>query len=219
MKRTILLMAAALVSCTLFLTSCDDDDKNDNAPATGSEIEINVASSWGTWNYFSFSDGKIVGTGDASAESDAEWKARVDWDIAFTRLYARTNSGTSGNGSGGVVEIEAGNADKAAVFANLVTAPTSGYLVDEKAELMIGMGSPTGPTYYDGSTSATINDWLAMDGMSINVTPKVFAVKTATGDYAKIYLKGYDGADGSRAVVMEYVYQADGSTNLSTSEK
>jgi hypothetical protein len=215
MKKILLLLTMTIASITFF-TSCDKDKGGDDkTPATGKTVEINVASSWATWNYFSFSQGKVVGTGDASLESDAEWAARVDWDIAFTRLYARTNSGKSGGGKGGVVEIGVGNDDKASVFANLKEAPTSGYIVDEIVEnIMISMGGSDGPGTYASGSSSTINSWLKM-GMPVEVTPKVFAIKTADGKCAKIYLKGYENEDGVRCVIMEYLYQADGSANLS----
>ncbi|MDR2010475.1 MAG: HmuY family protein [Bacteroidales bacterium] len=215
MKKTLLLLTVTFLALSIF-TSCDKDD--DPKPATGDTVEIDVASSWATWNYFSFSTGEIVGTGSANAEDDAEWKARTDWDIAFTRLYARTNSGISGSGNGGVIEIGTDNSDKAAVFANLIDAPASGYIADEEInELMIGMNPATGPVTYNAGGSAKISSWLTMS-MPVVATPKVFALKTADGKYAKIYLKGYQNDEGqSNVVVMEYVYQADGSTNLSTS--
>ncbi|MDR0364462.1 MAG: HmuY family protein [Bacteroidales bacterium] len=220
MKETIFLMTAAIVSCIVFFTSCGERGNGDNNnPAIGKTIQIDVASSWGTWNYFSFSKGEIVGTGDASETADAEWKARTDWDIAFTRLYARTNSGASGNGNGGVIEIEAENANKATVFANLVTAPSSDYIADKvEAGLMIAMGSPSGPTTYDAGSSATVNSWLTM-AMPVEVKPKVFALKTADEKYVKIYLKSYQNDEGKSGVItMEYVYQADGTEDLSVSE-
>lgn len=184
----------------------------DSKPAELKTKTINVSSSWGTWNYFSFSTGEIVGTGAADAATDAEWKARTDWDIAFTRLYARTNSGISGNGQGGVVEIKPTETDKAKVFSELIVAPTSGYVADETVSTMYSMP----PAYYDAGGAPTINTWLTMS-MPVVVSPKVLAVKTADGKYVKVYLKAYQndlGASGH--IVMEYAYQKDGSTNLIT---
>ena len=37
---------------------------------------------------------------------DEEWKNRTDWDIAICGKYVRTNSGTSGNGQGGLIKVE-----------------------------------------------------------------------------------------------------------------
>lgn len=212
-KANLLLMIPFLMAAVIGLSSCsDDDDNNTPTPATGKEVTINVASSWKTWNYFSFEAGEVIGTGNADAESDAEWKIRTDWDIAFTRLYARTNSGTSGIGLGGVIEISPDNTDKASVFANLLVAPTAGYNVDVTEEVMYAMP----PEYYDAGCSPTINSWLTVS-MPVGVSPKVLVVKTASGKYAKVYLKGYQNDEGATGYIkMEYVYQADGSTNLAT---
>lgn len=215
-KKTFLFVALIFAALP-FLSSCSDDDDPVIQPASGNEVNIDVSSSWNKWNYFSFTTGKIVGTGDATEASDAEWKARTDWDIAFTRLYARTNSGVSGSGQGGVIEIGTGNTDKASVFNTLNEAPTSGYTADVLSEgdgLMIAMP----PAYYKAGTAALINSWLTMS-MPVVVTPKVFVIKTADGKYAKIYLKGYQNDAGqSGHIAMEYAYQADGSTNLSTTQ-
>ncbi|MDR0660752.1 MAG: HmuY family protein [Prevotellaceae bacterium] len=216
-KFKLFLMLPLLMVALVGVQSCSDDD-DPPQPLTGEEVEINVVSSWGTWNYFSFAEGKVIGTGAATAEADAEWKVRTDWDIAFTRLYARTNSGISGNGQGGVKEIptDGSTSNGAAVFANLIEAPTTGYVVDATDDLMISMGGPAGPTYYNAGTCTTVNPWLTI-AMPVVATPKVFVIKTADGKYAKIYLKAYQNANGdSGYITMEYVYQASGSTNLLT---
>lgn len=184
----------------------------DSKPAVVKEESIDVSSSWGKWNYFSFETGEIVGVGTADATTDAEWKARTDWDIAFTRLYARTNSGVSGNGLGGVIEIQPSETNKDNVFAQLTVAPTEGYVEDETISTMFSMP----PAYYDAGGASTINPWLTMS-MPVVVTPKVFVVKTASGKYVKLYLKAYQNEAGTSGhIQMEYAYQADGSTNLMT---
>lgn len=60
-----------------------------------------------TWTYFSLSNGTVVGTSAfGSANGDEEWKKRTDWDMAICGKYVRTNSGTSGNGQGGLMKVE-----------------------------------------------------------------------------------------------------------------
>lgn len=177
------------------------------------ETAINVTTSWGTWNYFSFAQGKIVGTGTADADSDAEWKLRTDWDIAFTRLYARTNSGVSGDGQGGIIEISADETDKAKVFADLEVAPKSGYVLDAVVEDMM---TAMPPVYYNAGGCAAINSWLTL-AMPVVVVPKVFVLKTADGKYVKVHLRGYQNDLGASGYIdMQYAYQPDGSTNLMT---
>lgn len=77
------------------------------------------------WTYFSFSESKVVGTSEfGSGEEDALWAGRDDWDIAICGEFLRTNSGTSGMGSGGIQR------NTITDFYNLTEAPEDGYIVD-----------------------------------------------------------------------------------------
>ena len=79
------------------------------------------------WTYFSFEKGEVVGTGKFDDDADdAAWAKRRDWDFAICGDRLKTNSGTSGEGLGGVQKDNAHN------FTTLSTAPTDGYLVDEE---------------------------------------------------------------------------------------
>lgn len=79
------------------------------------------------WTYFSFEKGEVVGTGKFDDDADdAAWAKRKDWDFAICGDRLKTNSGTSGEGLGGVQKDNAHN------FTTLSTAPTEGYLVDEE---------------------------------------------------------------------------------------
>lgn len=78
-----------------------------------------------TWVYVSLEEGRTVGTSTlGDAEQDAAWKARTDWDIAFCGELLRTNSGTSGNGAGGIQPVT----NKS--FNALDEAPADGYRTD-----------------------------------------------------------------------------------------
>lgn len=78
-----------------------------------------------TWVYVSLEEGRTVGTSPlGDAEQDAAWKARTDWDIAFCGELLRTNSGTSGNGAGGIQSVT----NKS--FNALDEAPADGYRTD-----------------------------------------------------------------------------------------
>lgn len=77
------------------------------------------------WTYFSFVTGEVVGTSRlGSSAEDGEWASRSDWDIALCRDMIRTNSGTSGQGNGGIIMID--NTE----FGDIDHAPASGYQAD-----------------------------------------------------------------------------------------
>lgn len=61
-----------------------------------------------------------------SEEEDKAWAERTDWDFAICGDYIKTNSGTSGNGKGGILRDETHN------FQTLKDAPTEGYLIEAK---------------------------------------------------------------------------------------
>lgn len=188
------------------------------------------------WHYFSFEEGKVIGTSDAVIENvtgsnvgteaiDADWKARTDWDIAFHATDIRTNSGLSGDGDAGCVKIADAtiNTSLSDVFDDLTEAPANGYTADETltGTFIFGMTSMPPLRTTTLSLCSATNGW-AVVGMSGNTeNPTVVVFRTATGKYAKVHLKKFfgDGSENSPAVghfVMDYVYQSDGSRSFGT---
>ena len=109
---------------SLLCVSCaKEEGKNDNDDS----VELTVVGITDTeWTYISLTTGKVVGrSAFGSEKEDAEWKARTDWDIAICGEYMRTNSGTSGDGIGGIKRID----DKA--FEQVSEADAVGLHIDE----------------------------------------------------------------------------------------
>lgn len=110
----------------LVLSGCSEKDEgrkenkileNTKTLDTGSE----------EWTYISLETGQIVGTSKVGdEEEDRRWSGRTDWDIALYDKYIRTNSGTSGNGYGGMTETDI-------PYEQLTKAPENGYAVDSKS--------------------------------------------------------------------------------------
>ncbi len=168
-----------------------------NPPESGT-YTIN-ASSYEEWAYFSFSE--------AGSVSVANPESSHGWDLGFQRLKIRTNSGTSGPGSGGAINMGA------IEFDSLIEAPEEGYVVDT---MVIWMpGSPHEDTV---SMNPELMEWFNMSGgMPPTITAKdtVFVIKTADGKYAKIKLLDYYDQEGhSGFITFRYSYQPDGSRNL-----
>ena len=104
-----------------------------NAPETVSAGEVTISGlEDGKWTYFSISKGETVGTSTfLSEEEDALWAERTDWDFAICGDYLKTNSGTSGKGSGGILRDTEHN------FQTLREAPSEGYLTDGETVVRI----------------------------------------------------------------------------------
>lgn len=124
-KNIGLTLAAALLLG--FAGGCSRDNGTDTPPTTPAQVETLTIEGLDdqTWVYVSLEEGRTVGTSPlGDVEQDAAWKARTDWDIAFCGELLRTNSGTSGNGAGGIQPVT----NKS--FNALDEAPADGYRTD-----------------------------------------------------------------------------------------
>ena len=142
-----------------------------------------------TWNYVSLRTGEVL-TDTASTTAE--------WDIAFSRTLVRTNSGTSGPGTGGAFDIESDD------FATVTEAPTGGYVVDE----MITPGQPGQPPY---SGNAVLGTWFDYDPVNhiVSVRNTVFSIRLADGSYAKLRVDSFD--DGLYGLTYVYAGTVGGS--------
>ncbi len=194
-KSMLLVMAFAM----LFIAGCDEDSPTSPQTQEGFGKELTIdASSKTDWVYFSFSAGEVVTVADPANSTE--------WDLGLMRYHLKTNSGTSGNGQGGVIDM--GDVD----FAEVNAAPADGYTVDDS----VAYAGHGGTTTY--SVNPVLETWATMEGMPPTFVPSdhIFVVKTADGKYVKLWLKNYYNEEGmSGFITIKYFYQADGSTDLS----
>ncbi len=96
-KLSILFFLILLISCN----KADPEMKDEEQFLTITDFSTT------RWTYIDLEDGHVVGTSDVNSEQEDElWRTRTDWDIAICGNDIRTNSGTSGMGEGGIVELE-----------------------------------------------------------------------------------------------------------------
>ncbi|MFV2006694.1 MAG: HmuY family protein [Longimicrobiales bacterium] len=138
------------------------------------------------WSYFDFSQGSTV--------DDPEG---ANWDLAFRRHSIIVNGGPGFMGQGGVLETTV-------PFDSMTMAPADGYVANRVRG--------------DTVNTAT-EDWYDYSWMSHILRPKpaTYVVRTADGKYAKLELFSYycRGAIAG-CVTFRYVYQGDGTRELST---
>ena len=134
------------------------------------------------WRYFSFRLGSVVDNPGAQ-----------EWDLGFRRYQIIANGGSQFVGKAAIADLGA------QAFASVSTLPADGYQSTE------GGASPRNPA---------IASWYDYGFLSHLLTPKprVFAVRTADGRYAKLEIVGYycTGAQPG-CLTFRYVYQGDGS--------
>lgn len=210
------------VSICLALTACDihhlwDKDHLFEITTPRDGVFIHDCSSYTDWYFFSFEEGKVIGSCDAQDEQAyAKWYDRMDWDLAFHRQNIKTNSGISGVGRGGILEYEQESFD----FEAIAEAPTEGYAVDVPDSVIYDMSNMMEGKigYAYTGVSRPVKDWAVLTDMmsgTWSYKQKGFIVRTADEKYAKIYLKNFKSDIGvSGTVTMLYIYQPDGTVNL-----
>jgi hypothetical protein len=163
-------------------------------PARESEVDARLtapavytvdATSATEWQFFDFSRGSVV--------SDP---GPLDWDLAFRRFRIIANGGQGFAGRGGIADLGP------VVFDGMHSLPATGY-------------APTSARR--DSTNAAIAHWYRYGFTShiLKPEPRVYAVRTADGRYAKLEILGYY-CPGARpgCLTFRYVYQGSGSRDL-----
>ena len=196
MKRIIFLVPFL----TGLLSGCSKN--NDNPPLQSQTFEINSTSST-TWKYFSFEKNDTVRVADPATSTE--------WDLAFQRYRIRTNGGKSGNGMGAAANFyKKGQTG----FDELkVVSDTSTFASDAEIQIAVQQG------YATYIVNPTLYTWFAIEmatqGTQIVPSDYIYIVKTATGKYAKVWIRSYYSATNvSGYVSFQYKYQPDGSKNL-----
>jgi hypothetical protein len=137
------------------------------------------------WQFFSFSQRSVVAN-----------PAPRDWDLAFRRFQVIVNGGAGFAGDAGVLDLGEVRFDDVGVV------PNDGYVAT---------------TARSDSTNAAINRWYRYSFTSHLLTPqpRVYAVRTADGRYAKLEFAGYycPGAQPG-CVTFRYTYQGGGGRRL-----
>ncbi|ADO75066.1 HmuY family protein [Stigmatella aurantiaca] len=149
------------------------------APAPA-ELQVNAESST-DWTFLQAGKGVVQVSNPESS---------LEWDVAVRRTQFRTNGGVSGPGVGGARIAEQTD------FPAVQRALTVGYVLDEQRPVAGPPGSGT-----TAPANPTLNDWYDYDLNTHVVTPKnrVFLVRTARGDYARLRITSY--ASGKYSVL------------------
>lgn len=137
------------------------------------------------WSYFAFHLGSAI-----------DHPSSREWDLAFRRYEIIANGGREFAGAGGIADLGE------VAFADVKTVPESGYQVTEDG------ADPRNPA---------IARWYSYGYFShvLRPKPRVWAVRTATGRYAKLQLVSYYCPRSQPGcVTFRYVYQGDGSRNV-----
>jgi len=209
LKKTLLFLLFGLIT-SLSFNSCTK--KDDNNSVFEVKTVLITANLYDKWVYFSFDKG----TTSTTNYDVTDFTTKTDWDLAFHRNDVRTNSGasTTVNALGGVKDMGIVS------FESVTDAPTAGYTVDASSMIVSNPNIGGVPTMYTTTTNAAFKTWLtintAVNPPVYTVNNNIFVVKTASGKYAKVWLKGYVNPADSKSgyITMQYLYLSDGSTKF-----
>jgi hypothetical protein len=220
-----LLRLTALLLVAGLLTACDSTDDNEPPdeplevqriedvpadPSTGRDPTTGEAIDTDRYTFVSLRTGQVVLRYDTDARADSNSTA---WDLGFQGTNVIVNGGTSGPGNGAALIVEE-------LFEDVTEAPADDELrVDGSASCDDGSSFAVCP----GSD----NGWYNYNFQTNIIAPipgRTLVVRTADGRYAKVrFVSYYEGApanpdgfaDEARYITFEYVFQEDGSRDLS----
>jgi hypothetical protein len=113
--------------------------KYDAEPFTGKIMPRVTGYSTGVtddWLYFNLRTGEVFNRQAPGQDiKEGEQYDRLDWDLAFCGYHIRTNSGTSGCGQGGAIDLGYGRYDHWTSAAQL--PPTAAWVTDTDGEIYI----------------------------------------------------------------------------------
>lgn len=211
MKKLIFSALCAL-PLMMSLSSCGSDEPNPApAPEAMTKTVTVDATKYENWQYFSFAKGEVVTVADP--------KNDLNWDMALHRYDVRLNCGESGKGKGGAIfsgTIEMNEA---------VAVPAEGYAVDilGKITTVFEMG-PDGHniqseeqgfseviTGKKNAQGSSLGGWLDFShgamGPTYKITKKVFFVRGADGQVAKVQFTDYQNAELEKGfITFTYTY-------------
>ena len=102
-----------LALACLSLSSCLSYDADEFTGRIMPRVASYTSGVTNDWIYFNLRTGEVFNRTAPNQEiKEGEQKNRLDWDIAFCGYHVRTNSGTSGNGKGGAIDLGYGDYDR-----------------------------------------------------------------------------------------------------------
>lgn len=142
------------------------------------------------WVGYDFSLGRVTALGDPVERAEG-------WDLAASRYHVIVNGGAGYAGRGAAADLGR------VAFDSVRRAPRGGWM----------------PTAGDGPNPVhpTLSNWYRYDFLShlLSPRPRVYAVRTAEGEYAKVeFLSYYCPGPVGGCVTFRYRYQGDGSRRL-----
>lgn len=191
----------------LFACQPEEEDVDPSATIETQEVTLSRETNYGEdWVYFSFATGAEV-----TSVNDTNYQTDTTWDIAFNRYNVRTNGGSSGTGM--AAAYDAGEV----AFDSVEEALETGYTTDSTIQIVETISYTGPPTMMSSYGNTVFYGVIGLEGQPPNYIPNnhIYVVKTAEGNYAKIWIKGFYNAQGESGYVnFKYSYQTNGSTTL-----
>jgi hypothetical protein len=182
----------------IFFSACKEDDNTIQIQKTF----VVDATSQTKWTYFSFTSADTINIVNPLVSTD--------WDLAFKGTCIRTNSGKSGIGQGGAFNA---NLKDESGFSSLSLVPNNAqFTVDDTMKVMVMRG------FANDTVNSVLYTWYSYDHTTHYIVPtnSIYIIKTASGKYAKLWIRNYyrDSDLTMGYIKFSYFYRSDGSGSL-----
>lgn len=208
-SKHIVVVIAVVMVCLSGCTKYDADDFTGKIMPRVSGYTTGVTNDW---IYFNLRTGEVFNrTAPNQDIKEGEQLERTDWDLAFCGYHMRTNSGTSGPGKGGAIDLGYGNYDgwtgKSQIPSDaqwVVDDSTSVYVTYSQAEWYRYVGTHnmdfddnpwfepnSGPKRKLTSANPLLEQAMNLTGPPMTYTPSyhTYCVRTADGQrYFKLQI-------------------------------
>ena len=211
-RKKIFIVPGVILLMVWALSSCVEYDAD---PFTGKIMPRATGYTTGVtndWLYFNLRTGEVFNKTAPNQEiKEGEQTDRTDWDLAFCGYHMRTNSGTSGSGQGGVIDLGYGGYDNWTDISQLPTdtewitdTDTHVYLTYSQTDwyhyLVVNnmdfddnpwFDPNNGPQRMLSSANSLLDEAMSLAGPPMTYTPSyhTYVVRTADGErYFKLQI-------------------------------
>ena len=136
--RMVLTAVCGIISVSLLITGCVDYGAEEFTGKILPRVSGYTTGVTNDWLYFNLRTGEVFNRTMPNRDiSEGDQKERTDWDLAFCGYRLRTNSGTSGIGQGGAIDLGYGTYDK---WTSVSQLPANAeWIVDTDTDVYVTM--------------------------------------------------------------------------------
>ena len=209
-RKIIYILILLLISCNdLVGPESHGGSSGDSHPDPIGNNEIIDATSYIEWHYYKITPDSLR----YLPFTLGPWEESSIWDIAFQRNHIRTNSGTSGVGSGGA-HVDSSETWNGTIFNNLNEVEID---LEYKSDTILNtFYNISTHEFSEGSTNPSLETWAEIDinnNYTMTITNNKLIIRTSNGDsYYKFWIRDYydeNGISGNITLIYDIIEEVE----------